>query len=75
MGGIDGAGAGAAVVLAGCDQPAASTAHSDEPGLTELKFGVGPYFPTPAESRKQYQPLADEFAKEAGVPVELILRR
>lgn len=35
---------------------------------TKLKFGVGPYFPTPGESRKQFQPLFEELAKQVGLP-------
>jgi phosphonate transport system substrate-binding protein len=62
-----------ALALAGCGGPATPTTHPDEPSLTVLKFGVAPYFPTQAENRKQFQPLADEFGKAAGVPVELVL--
>ncbi len=43
------------------------------PATTKLKFGVAPYFPTQAENRKQFQPLADELGKETGLPVELVL--
>lgn len=63
----------ALVILVGCNHPAASTAPHAEPGLSQLKVGVAPYFPTQAENRKQFQPLADEFGKQAGVPAELIL--
>src|SRR5262249_15220380 len=61
------------VVLTGCGQPAVSTGHQKETDLAQLKFGVAPYFPTQAENRKQFQPLADRFSKEIGVPAELVL--
>jgi phosphonate transport system substrate-binding protein len=64
--------ASALIGLAGCGGPAPST-HRGEPALERLKFGVAPYFPTQAENRKQFQPLADAFGKAAGVPVELVL--
>lgn len=32
--------------------------------LSELKFGVGPYFPTPGENRKQFEPLFNDLAKQ-----------
>ncbi len=55
------------VVVACGSQPEVQTsptpATNTAPQLTELKFGVGPYFPTPGENRKQFEPLFNELAK------------
>ncbi len=55
------------VVVACGSQPEVQTsptpATDAAPQLTELKFGVGPYFPTPGENRKQFEPLFNELAK------------
>jgi len=34
-------------------------------------LGVGPYFPTPGENRKQFEPLAEYLSRRLNVPVEL----
>jgi phosphonate transport system substrate-binding protein len=39
--------------------------------LTELKFGVGPYFPTPGENRKQFEPLFNDLAKQVNLPAKV----
>src|SRR5919202_1225703 len=39
--------------------------------LTELKLGVGPYFPTPGENRKQFEPLFNELAKQVNLPAKV----
>lgn len=36
--------------------------------LNQIKFGVGPYFPTPGENRKQFEPLFQELAKQVNLP-------
>src|SRR5262245_32265072 len=45
---------------------------TDRPGrLTFLKCGVGPYFPTPGENRKQFDPLFQELGGQIGLPAEV----
>jgi phosphonate transport system substrate-binding protein len=39
--------------------------------LTQLKFGVGPYFPTPGENRKQFEPLFNDLAKQVNLPAKV----
>ena len=56
------------LVLAGC-----SPTSSGDGQLEKLKVGFAPYFPTQGENRKQFQPLADELGRAAGVPAELVL--
>lgn len=41
--------------------------------VTKLRFGVGPYFPTPGENRKQFDPLFKELAKQANLPAEVTI--
>ncbi len=66
--------ASSAVALAGCGgTTSTATTSPAEPALARLKVGVAPYFPTQAENRKQFQPLADELGKVAGAPDELVL--
>lgn len=49
-----------------------STPTTDSaPQLSELKFGVGPYFPTPGENRKQFEPLFKELAQQVNLPAEV----
>lgn len=39
--------------------------------LTELKFGVGPYFPTPGENRKQFEPLFNKITQKVNLPADV----
>jgi phosphonate transport system substrate-binding protein len=48
-----------------------STASPDAAPLTRLTFGVGPYFPTPNENRKQFEPLFNALAKQVNLPAEV----
>ncbi|MBD0337513.1 MAG: phosphate/phosphite/phosphonate ABC transporter substrate-binding protein, partial [Cyanobacteria bacterium Co-bin13] len=41
--------------------------------LTQLKFGVGPYFPTPNENRKQFEPLFQQVAEQLDLPAEVVV--
>ncbi|CAA9565742.1 ABC transporter, substrate-binding protein (cluster 12, methionine/phosphonates) [uncultured Synechococcales cyanobacterium] len=46
----------------------APTTGTPEAKLEQIKFGVGPYFPTPGENRKQFEPLFQELAKQVNLP-------
>src|SRR4028119_1385220 len=48
-----------------------NTAGDSTAKLTQLKFGVGPYFPTPGENRKQFEPLFNELAKQVNLPAKV----
>ncbi|ERN40487.1 phosphate/phosphite/phosphonate ABC transporter, periplasmic binding protein [Rubidibacter lacunae KORDI 51-2] len=48
----------------GAQVPSASDGNAAAP--VELKFGVGPYFPTPNETRDQFEPLFTEIAGAVG---------
>ncbi|HEY9880068.1 MAG TPA: PhnD/SsuA/transferrin family substrate-binding protein, partial [Leptolyngbyaceae cyanobacterium] len=66
----------ALVVVVACtpqapDQTATDPAAAPEVALTELKFGVGPYFPTPNENRKQFEPLFQAVAQELNLPAKV----
>lgn len=50
----------------------AITSTSPTP-LTELNFGVGPYFPTPDENRQQFEPLFKELAKQTNLPAKVTI--
>lgn len=67
----------ALVVVVACSPngtPDSATAPStSEASLTELKFGVGPYFPTPNENRQQFEPLFETLAAEVGVPADVVV--
>lgn len=39
--------------------------------LNEIKFGVGPYFPTPGENRQQFEPLFNELARQVGASADV----
>lgn len=41
------------------------------PQLSQIKFGVGPYFPTPGENSKQFEPLFKELAQQVNLPSEV----
>lgn len=48
-----------------------NSATSPEAALTQLKFGVGPYFPTPNENRNQFEPLFNTLAEQVNLPAEV----
>ncbi|WNN91473.1 phosphate/phosphite/phosphonate ABC transporter substrate-binding protein [Gloeocapsopsis dulcis] len=39
--------------------------------LNRLTFGVGPYFPTPNQNRKQFEPLFNALAEQVNFPAEV----
>ena len=39
--------------------------------LTEITFGVGPYFPTPNENRTQFEPLFKALADQVNLPADV----
>ncbi len=39
--------------------------------MTELEFGVGLYFPTSGENRKQFEPLFNELARAVNLPAKV----
>ncbi len=41
--------------------------------IQELEFGVGPYFPTPNETRDQFTPLFEKIAAEVGVTAKVVV--
>lgn len=47
------------------------TGSSDATSLTQLTFGVGPYFPTPNENRKQFEPLFETLAAKVNLPAKV----
>jgi phosphonate transport system substrate-binding protein len=53
------------------DSASPSAASSAEPALTELTFGVGPYFPTPDENRTQFEPLFNSLAEQVNLPADV----
>jgi len=63
------------VVVACNSQPTIQTpqkaAGDSTAKLTQLKFGVGPYFPTPGENSKQFEPLFNELAKQVNLPAKV----
>jgi phosphonate transport system substrate-binding protein len=64
------------IIMVACrNQPTVQTPQnttSDSTAkLTELKFGVGPYFPTPGENRKQFEPLFNELAKQMNLSAKV----
>ncbi|MEM6445524.1 MAG: phosphate/phosphite/phosphonate ABC transporter substrate-binding protein [Cyanobacteria bacterium P01_D01_bin.123] len=60
------------VAIAGCSQSPQSQETIGTAGAVEqLEFGVGPYFPTPGETRGQFEPLFEQLADEIGVTAEV----
>ena len=63
------------IVVACRSQPTVETpqnkAGDSTAKLTQLKFGVGPYFPTPGENRKQFEPLFNDLAKQVNLPAKV----
>ncbi|MEC4804618.1 MAG: phosphate/phosphite/phosphonate ABC transporter substrate-binding protein [Jaaginema sp. PMC 1079.18] len=39
--------------------------------LSEIKFGVGPYFPTPNENREQFDPFFEKLAEAVNLPADV----
>lgn len=48
-----------------------NTGAGEDAELTVLKFGVGPYFPTPNETADQFEPLFQTLAEKVGVEAEV----
>ena len=48
-----------------------SPTASDAPPLTQISFGVGPYFPIPNENRKQFEPLFNALAEQVNLPAKV----
>ncbi|MGK7913720.1 MAG: phosphate/phosphite/phosphonate ABC transporter substrate-binding protein [Synechococcus sp.] len=66
-----------AIALAACGGTSTTTS-TDTSGdaanaIEVLEFGVGPYFPTPNETREQFEPLFEAIAAEAGVEAKVVV--
>jgi phosphonate transport system substrate-binding protein len=63
------------VVVACRNQPTVQTSQTSGSDftaqLTELEFGVGLYFPTSGENRKQFEPLFNELARAVNLPAKV----
>ncbi|MEO1131480.1 MAG: phosphate/phosphite/phosphonate ABC transporter substrate-binding protein [Cyanobacteria bacterium J06639_1] len=60
------------IAIAGCSQsPQSQGGTETAAAIAELEFGVGPYFPTPNETRGQFEPLFEQIAGEIGVEAEV----
>lgn len=57
------------VLAAGGCRPAST--HPS--GIAQLRCGVGPYFPTPRESRKQFEPLFQDIGRHLDLPVDVVV--
>lgn len=60
---------GIVVACAPAGQPPENAA--EDASLTQLSFGVGPYFPVPNENRKQFEPLFNQLAEQVNLPAEV----
>lgn len=60
---------GIVVACAPAAQPPENAA--EDASLTQLTFGVGPYFPVPNENRKQFEPLFNQLAEQVNLPAEV----
>lgn len=60
---------GIVVACAPAGQPPENAA--EDASLTQLTFGVGPYFPVPNENRKQFEPLFNQLAEQVNLPAEV----
>lgn len=61
-----------ALFVTGCSQaPQSQGGTETAEAITDLEFGVGPYFPTPNETRGQFEPLFEQLADEVGVEAEV----
>ena len=54
------------ILIVACNQ---SDPNSSQ--LSQLKFGVGPYFPTPGENRQQFEPLFNRLAEGVGLSADV----
>lgn len=61
------------VVVACGGSPSSTDAPSASGDVEVLKFGVGPYFPTPGENRQQFNPLFEKLAAAAGVEADVVV--
>lgn len=63
----------ALLVVVACSPSANQTTSSapEAAPLERLTFGVGPYFPTPGENRKQFEPLFNALAATVNLPAEV----
>lgn len=64
-----------AVVIA-CGSPSTPEQTASAPSnatLSEIRFGVGPYFPIPDENRKQFEPLFQELAQQVDLPANITI--
>lgn len=52
-------------------QTSSTPTTASAPQLSQIKFGVGPYFPTPGENSKQFEPLFKELAQQVNLPSEV----
>lgn len=61
------------VVVVACNPtaPQDSAQAPESAPLSQLTFGVGPYFPTPNENREQFEPLFNTLAEQIDVPAEV----
>lgn len=67
-----------AIALAACGGAPSTTTSADTSGdaaddIEVLEFGVGPYFPTPNETRDQFEPLFEAIAAEAGLEAKVVV--
>ena len=63
-----------AIALAACGgAQVADTSDDAAEEIDVLEFGVGPYFPTPNETRDQFEPLFEAIAAEAGVEAKVVV--
>ncbi|MEM8714858.1 MAG: phosphate/phosphite/phosphonate ABC transporter substrate-binding protein [Cyanobacteria bacterium P01_G01_bin.4] len=63
-----------AIALVACGgTPVADSSDSVADEIEVLEFGVGPYFPTPNETREQFEPLFEEIAAAAGVEAKVVV--
>lgn len=59
-----------AIAMAGCARSPQGETETAA-AIEELEFGVGPYFPTPNETRGQFEPLFEQVAAEVGVTAKI----
>lgn len=59
------------VACSGTENQSNSVSEGTSPPLTQIKFGVGPYFPTPDENRQQFEPLFNQLAQQVNLPAKV----
>ena len=63
-----------AIALVACGgAPVADSSGDVADEVEVLEFGVGPYFPTPNETREQFEPLFEAIAAEAGLEAKVVV--